>query len=222
MISIAIDGPGGAGKSTIARTLAKDMGYLYVDTGALYRAIGLYARRNGAAPGDMEWVAALLPGIRLDLRWVEGIQRVYLNGEDVSDEIRLPEISMAASDVSAMVPVRDFLLELQRDMARKNNVVMDGRDIGTVVLPDAQIKIFLTAAPEERARRRCRELEEKGLPGDYQQVLSELQQRDEQDQKRAAAPLRQAEDAVLADTTGLTLEESLDLVKGIVKERSGQ
>lgn len=222
MISIAIDGPGGAGKSTIARTLAKDMGYLYVDTGALYRAIGLYARRNGAAPGDMERVAALLPGIRLDLRWVEGIQRVYLNGKDVSDEIRLPEISMAASDVSAMVPVRDFLLELQRDMARKNNVVMDGRDIGTVVLPDAQVKIFLTAAPEERARRRCRELEEKGIPGDYQQVLSELRQRDEQDQKRAAAPLRQAEDAVLADTTGLTLEESLDLVKGIVKERSGQ
>ena len=222
MISIAIDGPGGAGKSTIARTLAKDMGYLYVDTGALYRAIGLYARRNGAAPGEIGKVTALLPGIRLDLRWVEGIQRVYLNGEDVSEEIRLPEISMAASDVSAMVPVRDFLLELQRDMARKNNVVMDGRDIGTVVLPDAQVKIFLTAAPEERARRRCRELEEKGLPADYGQVLSELRQRDEQDQNRAAAPLRQAADAVLADTTGLALEESLDLVKRIVKERVGE
>ncbi len=221
MISIAIDGPGGAGKSTIARTLAKDMGYLYVDTGALYRAIGLYARRNGAAPGDTDRVTALLPDIQLDLRWVEGIQRVYLNGEDVSEEIRLPEISMAASDVSAMVPVRDFLLELQRGMARKHHVVMDGRDIGTVVLPDAQVKIFLTADPEERARRRCRELEEKGLPGDFQQVLAELRQRDQQDQNRAAAPLRQAEDAVLADTTGLTLEESLALVKRIVKERSG-
>ena len=128
---------------------------------------------------------------------------------------------MAASDVSAMVPVRDFLLELQRDMARKHHVVMDGRDIGTVVLPDAQVKIFLTADPEERARRRCRELEEKGLPGDFQQVLAELRQRDQQDQNRAAAPLRQAEDAVLADTTGLTLEESLALVKRIVKERAG-
>ena len=221
MISIAIDGPGGDGKSTIARTLAKDMGYLYVDTGALYRAIGLYARRNGAASGEIDRVTALLPDIQLDLRWREGIQRVYLNGEDVSEEIRLPEISMAASDVSAMVPVRDFLLELQRDMARKHHVVMDGRDIGTVVLPDAQVKIFLTADPEERARRRCRELEEKGLPGDFQQVLAELRQRDQQDQNRAAAPLRQAEDAVLADTTGLTMEESLALVKRIVKERAG-
>lgn len=221
MIAIAIDGPGGAGKSTIARSLAKELGYIYVDTGALYRAIGLYARRNGAAPGEADKVEGMLSGIRLELRWVEGLQRIFLNGEDVSEEIRLPEISMAASDVSAMVPVRAFLLELQRGMARKNNVVMDGRDIGTVVLPDASVKIFLTAAPEERARRRCRELEEKGTPADYEQVLTELRQRDYNDTHRAAAPLRQAEEAVLADTTGLTLEESVALVRRLVKERTG-
>lgn len=221
MVSIAIDGPGGAGKSTIARRLARELGYIYVDTGALYRAIGLYARRNGAGEGDREAVLALLPQARLELRWVDGVQRVFLNGEDVSEEIRLPEISMAASDVSAMAEVREFLLELQRDMARKNNVVMDGRDIGTVVLPQAQVKIFLTADPEERARRRCRELEEKGTPAPYAQVLEELRQRDYNDTHRKAAPLRQAEDGVLADTTGLTLEESVELVKGIAKEKIG-
>lgn len=221
MISIAIDGPGGAGKSTIARALARELGYIYVDTGALYRAIGLYARRNGAAPGDFASVTALLPSIRLELRWVENVQRIFLNGEDVSEEIRLPEISMAASDVSAMTPVREFLLDLQRDMARNHSVVMDGRDIGTVVLPDAQVKIFLTADLEARARRRCRELEEKGTPAGYTRVLEELRQRDYNDTHRAAAPLRQAEDAVLADTTSLTLEESVALVKRIVKEKTG-
>lgn len=219
MSSIAIDGPGGAGKSTIARAVAKELGYIYVDTGALYRAIGVYVRRHGVLAGDIEGVTELLPSIHLELRWIEGIQRVFLNGEDVSQVIRLPENSMAASDVSAMPPVRAFLLDLQRDMARKHNVVMDGRDIGTVVLPDARVKIFLTAAPEERARRRCRELEEKGMAADYGQVLEELQQRDYNDTHRAAAPLRQSEDAVLADTTGLTLEESVGLVRRIIKEK---
>lgn len=221
MSSIAIDGPGGAGKSTIARILAKELGYIYVDTGALYRAIGVYARRHGALAGDIEAVAEMLPSIDLALRWIEGIQRIFLNGEDVSEIIRLPEYSMAASDVSAMPPVRAFLLDLQRDMARCHNVVMDGRDIGTVVLPDARVKIFLTASPEERARRRCRELEEKGLAPDYQQVLDELRQRDYNDAHRAAAPLKQADDAVLADTTGLTLEESVALVRRLVKEKFG-
>lgn len=219
MISIAIDGPGGAGKSTIARAVAKEMGYIYVDTGALYRAIGLYARRKGIAAGEQERVAAALPEIRLELRWVQGVQRIFLNDEDVSEAIRLPEISMAASDVSAMVPVRNFLLDLQRDMAAKNNVVMDGRDIGTVILPQAQVKLFLTADAEERARRRCRELEEKGTPADYERVLEELCRRDYNDSHRAVAPLKQAEDAVLADTTGLTLEESIALVKRLIKEK---
>lgn len=219
MYAIAIDGPAGAGKSTIARRVADHLGWLYVDTGALYRAVGLCGLRRGADTASREQILPLLPRIRVELCYRDGEQRVLLDGEDVSEAIRENPASMAASNVSAMQEVRDFLFDLQQKIARENNVVMDGRDIGTVVLPQAQVKIFLTAAPEERARRRQRQLAEKGIQVDFDQLLEEVKQRDWQDSHRAAAPLRQAEDAVLCDTTHLDLDQSVEKILEIVKER---
>ena len=219
MISIALDGPAGAGKSTIAREAARRLSILHVDTGALYRAVGLYALRRGAAPGDPAQVLPLLPEIRVSLEFTPQGQLIYLNGEDVSQAIREPRASMAASDVSAIPGVRAFLLDLQRDLARKNSVIMDGRDIGTVVLPDAGVKIFLTAAPEARAMRRYKELVGKGIAADYDTVLREVKERDYNDSHREAAPLRQAEDAWLCDTTGMTLEQSIEAVVDYIKGR---
>lgn len=217
--AIAIDGPSGAGKSTLARALAKKLGYLYVDTGAIYRTVGLAARRSGTDPHDAAAVAALLPGLKIELGYGEdGLQRMYLDGEDVSAAIREPEISLYASAVSAIPAVRTFLMEQQRSLARTHCVIMDGRDIGTVVLPDADLKIFLTASSEARARRRWKELQEKGMDEPYEKVLAEIVERDRQDTTRAAAPLRQAEDAVAVDTTEYDLEESLDLLLNLVKE----
>ncbi len=219
MINIAIDGPAGAGKSTIARMLAADLGYLYVDTGALYRAIGVNAMRRGADTKNAEQVAETLPSADVSMRFVDGEQRVFLGEEDVSLAIRTPEASMAASNVSAIPAVRDFLLDLQRSIAAQNNCIMDGRDIGTVILPDAQIKIFLTAAVEVRAKRRYDELLGKGMQAEYADVLAEMIQRDEQDMNRPIAPLKQAEDAVLVDTSELDLEQSIDAIKRIVEEK---
>ena len=220
MISVAIDGPSGAGKSSLAKRLAADLGFVYVDTGAMYRAIGLYAVRQGADLHDAAAVAALLPQIRLDIRLEGGAQHVYLNGEDVSAAIRAEQIGMAASAVSAHGPVRAFLLETQRSLAAGQNVLMDGRDIGTVVLPNATVKIFLTASAEARARRRCKELQEKGQPADYATVLADIHQRDEQDTHRAIAPLRQAADAIRIDTSEIDFEQSVALLKRTIQEHS--
>ena len=218
--SIAIDGPSGAGKSTLARALAAKLGYLYVDTGAIYRTVGLAAKRAGIGLDNAAAVIDLLPGLDIDLGYGEdGIQRMYLAGEDVSAAIREPEISMYASAVSALPEVRAFLMEQQRSLARTHCVIMDGRDIGTVVLPDADLKIFLTASVEERARRRHKELLEKGQNIPFDTVKEEIAQRDYVDSHREVAPLKQAEDAVVADTSGLNLEESLVLLLTIVKER---
>ena len=221
MISIAIDGPSGAGKSSLSRRLAAELGYIYVDTGAMYRTIGLHVLRSGADTEDEDAVAALLPGIRLEMRYVDGVQHMFLNGEDVSGLIRTEEVSMAASHVSAHPSVRAFLLDMQRDMARKQDVLMDGRDIGTVVLPDATVKIFLTASPEARATRRWKEYQAKGMPNTYEEVLADVKQRDYQDTHRAAAPLKQAEDAVLLDTSELNFEQSLDAMKQIIAKKIG-
>ena len=220
--SIAIDGPSGAGKSTLAKMIAAELNFLYVDTGAIYRTVGLYAKKNNVDPHDGPAVTALLDTIEIDMNYGEdGLQRMYLNGEDVTTDIRQHEISAYASAVSAIPEVRAFLLEMQRSFARTNNVVMDGRDIGTVVLPDAQLKIFLTADPEDRARRRYEELLQRGQQADYETVLKDLIQRDYNDSHRASAPLRQAEDAVLLDTTGNTLQQSEELLLKTVKERLG-
>lgn len=219
MINVAIDGPAGAGKSTIARTVAARLGYIYVDTGALYRSVAWYVLSKGEKTDDKEVVPTLLPEINLTMDFIDGEQHVFVNGEDVSEAIRTPEVSMGASNVSALPPVRDFLFRLQKDLAEKHNVLMDGRDIGTVVLPDADVKIFLTASPEERAKRRVRQLEEKGNDADYDGILKEIIQRDYNDSHRETAPLKQADDAVLADTTKLNLEESVALIEKIIKER---
>ncbi len=220
LISVAIDGPAGAGKSTIARKVAQELGCLYVDTGAIYRTVGLYALRKGADPKNEGAVVPLLEELKVEMQ-VEsyGIQHMYLNGEDVTAQIREPEISRCASEVSALPHVRAFLLDMQRELAMTRSVVMDGRDIGTVVLPDATVKIFLTASPEVRAMRRWKELREKGNTDTYEEVLRDVIQRDYDDSHRAIAPLRQAEDAVLADTSELDLEESIQLLLNIVKER---
>lgn len=219
MISVAIDGPSGAGKSTLAKHLAKELGYLYVDTGAMYRSIGLYALRQGVDPKDEAAVTALLPRIQIELRYVNGAQRVLLCGEDVSEAIRAENVGMATSAVSAHPSVRAFLLELQRGMARTHDILMDGRDIGTVILPNATVKIFLTASAEARADRRFKELQEKGVDTDYQTVLEDIRRRDYQDSHRAAAPLRQAEDAVLLDTSELDLEQSFQAMKKLILSR---
>lgn len=219
VMAVAIDGPVGAGKSSIARAAAKKLGFVYVDTGALYRAVGLYCSRKGADLSSHEAVAALLPEIHPEIRLIDGTQHVFLNGEDVSVEIRLPEISMAASAVSSVPEVRAALLDMQRDIAEKNNVIMDGRDIGTVVLPNAQVKIFLTASPEIRAKRRYDELCAKGVSTSFEDVLNDLNKRDYDDSHRAVAPLKQADDAMLADTSELDFEQSCELVCNIIKEK---
>lgn len=219
MVSVAIDGPSGAGKSTLAKRLANELGYIYVDTGAMYRTIGLYALRNGADLSSERQVSALLPDIRMQLKYVDGEQHMYLNGEDVSLLIRTEAVSMAASAVSAHPPVRAFLLDAQRDMAKNENVIMDGRDIGTVVLPEAPIKIFLTASAETRAERRYLELTEKGQEVTREAVLDDINRRDYNDSHRDAAPLKQAEDAVLIDTSGLALEDSFQLLLKTICEK---
>lgn len=218
-IAIAIDGPAAAGKSTVARSLAAALGFLYVDTGALYRAIGYFASTCGVDPSDAAAIEPLLGRIDLNLLYIEGVQRMILNGNDVSEEIRLPEMSMAASRVSAIPSVRAFLLELQRDLARKNNVVMDGRDIGTVVLPEAAVKFFLTATPEERAKRRMLEFQQKGKDVDYPTLLAEIKERDYNDSHRAIAPLAEAPGAIRIDNTDLTLEETIAVMKSRVEEK---
>ena len=217
--AIAIDGPSGAGKSTLARAAAARLGFVYVDTGALYRTVGLFALRSGIDPDDAAAVEAMLPQVQVGLAYRDGEQRVFLGGEDVSEAIRTPEASRYASKVSAIPAVRAFLLETQRRMARENSVVMDGRDIGTVVLPDAKIKIFLHASAEDRARRRFEELQARGTPQPYDEVLADIRERDERDENRAAAPLRRADDAIDLDTTGNTLEQSRALLIRTVRER---
>lgn len=221
MIHIAIDGPAGAGKSTIARALAAQIGFIYVDTGALYRTVGLFMLRVGVDPADAEAVVPRLDGVQIALTFSEGEQHVLLSGEDVSEAIRTPEVSMAASAVSAIPAVRAFLLSLQKELAAANNVIMDGRDIGTVILPDAQLKIFLTASPQARAQRRFAQLQEKGEAVSYDEVLRDIQKRDEQDMTRAAAPLKPAPDARLVDTSDCTLEESIARVRELVRDVLG-
>ena len=219
MISVAIDGPAGAGKSTISRTLAGKLGFIYVDTGALYRALGLKFSRMGydtTLDCDIETV---LKGTKIDICFIDGSQHVMLDDEDVSSDIRTPEASMMASAVSAKPPVRAFLLEMQRDLARRNNVIMDGRDIGTVVLPNAEVKIFLTATPEIRAERRYKELIEKGMDVKYEDILADVIKRDYNDSHREIAPLKPAEDSVIADTSELTFDESVELLHNIVLEK---
>ncbi len=219
-ISVAIDGPSGAGKSTLARQAARELGFLYVDTGAIYRTVALSAVRAGIEPSDAKRLIPTLNSLDIRLGYGEdGVQHMYLNGEDVSDAIREHAISQHASTVSAIPEVRAFLLELQRELARTNNVIMDGRDIGTVVLPNAQVKLFLTAAPEARAKRRCLELAQRGQDTPYETVLHDIIKRDEQDTNRPIAPLRQAEDAVLVDTTHLDLEQSLQAILTAIKEK---
>ncbi len=219
MINVAIDGPAGAGKSTVARAAAKELGFIYVDTGALYRAVGVYCLRNNVITTDADCVGSILKNITVELKFIDGVQHVFLNGDDVSTEIRLPEASMAASNVSAIPSVRAFLFDLQREIAAKNNCLMDGRDIGTVVLPDAKVKIFLTADPEERAMRRFKELQEKDSTVTYKEVLDDLMVRDYNDSHREIAPLKPAEDSVVINTTGYTLEESINKIIETVKEK---
>lgn len=218
MINVAIDGPAGAGKSTIAKIAAAQLGFIYVDTGALYRTIALNAQRHNLL-GDTEQIIKMLDNTKVELKFIDGAQAVYLNDEDVSSLIRTPEISMGASAVSAIPQVRAFLLDLQRNIAKNNNVIMDGRDIGTVVLPDAQIKIFLFASPECRAERRYKELIEKGQNVTYDEVLKDVNQRDYQDSHREIAPLKPCEDSVMCDTSGFELEQSINLIVNTIKER---
>lgn len=220
MINVAIDGPAGAGKSTVAKGAAAKLRFIYVDTGALYRAVGVYVLRKGFDTKDADAVASVLPEISVELKFTDSVQHVLLNGEDVSVEIRTPDASMAASNVSAIPAVRSFLFDLQRDIASKNDCIMDGRDIGTVVLPHAQVKIFLTADPEERAMRRYKELIVKDPDVKYEDVLDDLKVRDFQDSHREIAPLKPAEDSVVFNTTGNTLDESVEKVISIIKEKT--
>ena len=222
-ISVAIDGPSGAGKSTVAKAVAKQFGFLYVDTGAIYRTVGLAAQKAGLDSRDAAGVVALLPSISVDITYdADGTQAMLLGGEDVSAEIRTPKSSLYASDISTVPEVRAFLLEMQREMARKHDVIMDGRDIGTVVLPDAQVKVFLTASAEARARRRCQELKEKGMETPFDEVLRDIEYRDRQDSARAAAPLKAAEDAVTVDSSGLTFAETVEAVGALIRRKTGR
>ena len=223
MISIAIDGPSGAGKSTISRKAAEKFGFIYVDTGAIYRTIGLATKIRGVSRDDTAAVIELLPTLEIELKYNDaGEQHMYLDGNDVSRDIRLPEVSMLASKVSAIPAVREFLVDMQRGMAEKYDVIMDGRDIGTVILPNADLKIFLTADVRDRAHRRYEELRAKGMEKPFDEVLAEMEKRDEQDTQRAAAPLKAADDAVLLDTSGNTLEESIDEVCRLISEKTGR
>lgn len=217
-INIAIDGPAGAGKSSTAKLIAKRLGYIYVDTGALYRTVGLYSIRKGIDTKDAEKVIATLPDVKVELKFVDGSQHVFLNGEDVSDAIRTPEASMGASNVSAIPKVREFLFDLQRSIAAENDCIMDGRDIGTVVLPNADVKIFLTTSVEERAKRRYKEMLEKGETADYDDILEDIKKRDWQDSHREVAPLKQAEDAIYVDNGGYNLESGTEYLLSIIRE----
>ena len=219
-IAVAIDGPSGAGKSTVAKALAKQFHLIYVDTGAIYRTVGLAAQRANVDSKDTNAVVALLPGIQIDIRYDEnGDQRMMLNGEDVSEEIRTPRSSIYASDVSAIPDVRAFLMDMQREMAEKHSVVMDGRDIGTVVLPNADLKIFLTASAEQRAKRRYAELQLRGSDATFSEVLRDIEYRDQQDSTRAAAPLKPAHDAYFVDSSRLSFEESVEAAAKLIREK---
>ncbi|MBQ6877168.1 MAG: (d)CMP kinase [Oscillospiraceae bacterium] len=218
-MKIAIDGPAGAGKSATAKAVAKEMGFIYVDTGALYRGIGLYAIRKGAKTSSIEEVVPLLAEIKIEMRHIDGEQHIFLNGEDVSGLIRTESVSAAASDVSAIPAVRDFLFDMQRDIAEKNNVVMDGRDIGTVVLPDAELKIFLTAKPEIRAERRVKQLAEKGIEANFDAVLEDVIQRDYNDSNRDFRPLKLAKDGILLDNSEMSFEETFEKIISLARER---
>lgn len=219
--SVAIDGPAGAGKSTMARRAAQALNFVYVDTGAIYRTVAYAALSRGLSPEDGDAVAALLPELRVELSWQEGVQHLILNGSDVTAEIRKPEVSDGASKVAALPVVRAFLMETQRDTARTHSVIMDGRDIGTVVLPDADVKIFLSASPEVRAKRRLLELQAQNRAATYEEVLRDIKERDYRDTHRKAAPLRQADDAVLLDTSELSLEESVDAILNLIRKKTG-
>ncbi len=220
-IAVAIDGPSGAGKSTISKIIAQKLGFIYVDTGAIYRTVGLYMKRIGADLTDEAKVEVCLKDIGIEINHTSQSQQMLLNGEDVTAEIRMHDISQWASAVSAIPAVRAFLLEMQRAFAKKHSVIMDGRDIGTVVLPDAEIKIFLTASSEDRAKRRHLELDEKGQKVEFETVLRDIISRDDRDSSRAVAPLKPADDAIVIDTTGNTLEESVAVITAVVKERMG-
>ena len=216
-INIAIDGPAGAGKSTVAKELAKELSFIYVDTGALYRAIGVYILDKGCESTNNQQVIPHIKDIKVELKFQNGMQKIYLNGNDVTDKIREPQISMAASNVSAINEVRAFLLELQRDIAKKNNVIMDGRDIGTVILPDADVKIFLTASAQNRAQRRHLELTQKGHNVNYDELLKEIIQRDHNDSTRTIAPLRPADDAIIVDNSDMDFKQTLDFILKLVR-----
>ena len=220
-MKIAIDGPSGAGKSTLSKAVAARLGSVYVDTGALYRTVGYAVRQLGIDPHDTAAVIGALDGMRISLRYEDGVQCVYLNGENLGNRIREPEISMYASKVSAIPEVRNFLLGTQRKIAAENDVIMDGRDIGTVILPDAEVKIFMFASPEARAKRRCAELAEKGMPTSYESVLADINERDHNDATRAVAPAVAAEDAVLFDNSDCTFEESVAHLLAIIAEKTG-
>lgn len=219
MISVAIDGPAGAGKSTIAKLASKKLGYIYIDTGALYRSIGYYVISKGGDLDNAESVISCLPEITAEIKFIDEVQHVFINGEDVSDKIRTEEVSKAASKVSAIPKVREFLLEMQRGFAKKYNVIMDGRDIGTVVLPDAQVKIFLTASAEVRASRRYKEQVERGLKVNYDEILADIKERDYRDEHREIAPLKPAADSVYLDTSDFDVEQSADAVIKTINDK---